>query len=101
MALDDGEMPSDDATEKVSMFTSFAAVSGEIGAQDISGPYNAADWPKDVSTLPGQEDWTWGAAQGIFAENPSRVYLLARGGLPNLEAPPTTKLPGLCQTLPG
>ena len=61
--------------------TAFAAVPGEIGAEDVSGPYDAADWPKNLSTLPGHEKWTWGAAQGIFAENPNRVYLLARGEL--------------------
>ena len=59
--------------------TAFAAVPGEIGAEDVSGPYTAAEWPKNLSTLPGHEKWTWGAAQGIFAESPNRVYLLARG----------------------
>ena len=33
----------------------FAAVQGAIGAEDISGPYDAADWPKNLSTLPGHE----------------------------------------------
>ena len=41
-----------------------------------SGLYDVvADWPKGVETLPGHEKWTSGAAQGIFAENPNRVYL--------------------------
>jgi hypothetical protein len=74
--------------------TAFAAVPGEIGGQDLFGPYDVvADWPKDVSTLPGHGDWTWGAAQGIFAESPNRVYLVARGELPNLKEIPTTLLP--------
>ena len=42
--------------------TGFAAVSGERGGQDITGPYNvAADWPKIIATLPGHGEWTWGA----------------------------------------
>src|SRR4030095_13535689 len=76
-------------------WTGLAAVPGEIGAEDGSGPYTAADWPKNLSTLPGHEKWTWGAAQGIFAESPNRVYLLARGELPNLPEAAATKLPQL------
>src|SRR5688572_27610368 len=79
--------------------TGFAAVPDAIGAQDVSGPYDAADWPKNLSTLPGHENWTWGAAQGIFAESPNRVYLLGRGELPNLPEPSTTKLPQLGPSL--
>ena len=72
----------------------FAAVAGEIGAQDVSGPYDVQQgWPKDLSTLPGHEKWTWGAGQGIFAENPNRVYVLFRGELPNLKEPAVTRLP--------
>jgi len=38
----------------------FAAVPGERGGQDITGPYEVvADWPKDISTLPDHEGWTW------------------------------------------
>ena len=34
----------------------FAAVPGEKGGQDIFGPYEVvADWPKDLSTIPGHE----------------------------------------------
>ena len=47
----------------------FAAVPGERGGQDITGPYEVvADWPKDLSTLPGHADWTWGAGQSVFAQ---------------------------------
>jgi len=71
-----------------------AAVAGAIGAEDVSGPYDVvAGWPKDISTLPGHEQWTFGAAQGIFAESPNRVYLLARGELPNLKRPPVKRYP--------
>jgi hypothetical protein len=74
----------------------FAAVPGEIGVQDLFGAYDVVpDWPKDISSLPGHEQWTWGAGQGIFAESPDRVYLVSRGELPNLKRPPTTKLPQL------
>ena len=66
----------------------FAAVPGERGGQDITGPYDVvAGWPKDISTLPGHADWTWGAGQSIFAESPDRIYVLQRGELPNVERP--------------
>ena len=78
----------------------FAAVPGEIGEQDVSGPYKVQEgWPKDLSTLPGHEKWTWGAGQGIFAENPNRVYVLFRGELPNLPEPALTRLPQLGPSL--
>ena len=80
--------------------TAFAAVPGEIGAQDISGPYQVQEgWPKDLSTLPGHEKWTWGAGQGVFAENPNRVYVLFRGELPNTGEPPLTRLPQIGPSL--
>jgi DNA-binding beta-propeller fold protein YncE len=67
---------------------SIAAVQGQRGGQDITGPYDVvADWPKDISTLPGHEDWTWGAGQSVFAESPDRVFVLQRGELPNVERP--------------
>jgi len=71
-----------------------AAVPDAIGAEDHSGPYEVQEgWPKDISTLPGHEKWTFGAAQGIFAESPNRVYLLARGELPNLKRPAVKRFP--------
>ena len=91
LMLGNREMSSDGATGDATMSSAFAAVPGAVGAEDVSGPYDTADWPKDVSTLPGHEDWTWGAAQGIFAESPNRVYLLARGELPNIPRPPVTR----------
>src|SRR5215472_17132651 len=54
---------------------SFSAVPGAIGAEDISGPYEVVEgWPKDLSTLPGHEKWTYGGARGVFAESPNRVF---------------------------
>ena len=44
----------------------FAAVPTEKGGQDIFGAYEVvANWPKPISSLPGHEKWTWGAARGI------------------------------------
>jgi hypothetical protein len=70
-----------------------AAVPGERGGQDIFGGYNVqADWPKDLTTLPGHQGWTFGAGQSVFAESPNRVFVLQRGELPNIERPRGTRL---------
>jgi hypothetical protein len=71
----------------------FAAIPGEMGTQDVFGPYEVVkDWPNDISTLPGNQGWTWGAGQSIYAENPNRVFLLFRGELPNIKRPGTKML---------
>jgi len=60
-----------------------AAVPSAVGNMELYGPYEVvADWPKDISTLPGNEKWTWGSGEGIFAESPQRVFILQRGELP-------------------
>lgn len=42
----------------------FAAVPGAVGSMDLTGPYDVVKgWPKDLSTLPGNEKWTWGAGR--------------------------------------
>ena len=47
----------------------FAAVPSEKGGQDIFGPYEVdADWPRDLSTLPGHEAWTFGVVNDRFAD---------------------------------
>ncbi len=72
----------------------FAAIPGQIGGQDVFGGYEVVqNWPQNIDTLPGNEKWTWGAGQGIYAENPNRVYLLFRGELPNIKRPETKLLP--------
>src|SRR5215469_6076354 len=72
----------------------FAAVPGQVGGQDTFGAYEVVkDWPKNISTIPGNEKWTWGAGQGIYAESPNRVFLLFRGELPNLRRPQSKLLP--------
>ena len=75
----------------------FAAVTGAIGSQDLTGPYDVVKgWPKDISTLPGNEKWTYGAGESVFAESPDRVFMLFRGELPKMEPPRPTLLPQLC-----
>ena len=72
----------------------FAAIPGAVGGQDITGAYDVVKgWPKDISSLPGNEKWTWGAGQGVYAENPNRIFLLFRGELPNIPRPQTRLLP--------
>jgi hypothetical protein len=74
--------------------TGFAAVPGEMGTQDIFGPYEVEKgWPKNISTLPGNEKWTWGAGQSVYAESPNRVFLLFRGELPNIPRPEVKLIP--------
>ena len=65
--------------------SSLTAVPGAVGFLDPTGPYEVVPgWPKDLSTLPGNEKWTFGAGQGVFAESPDRVYYIQRGQLPVL-----------------
>src|ERR1019366_10810492 len=74
--------------------TGFPAIPGTVGGQDTFGAYEPVkNWPKDISTLPGNQDWTWGAGQGIYAENPNRVFLLFRGELPNIKRPTAKLIP--------
>ena len=74
----------------------FAAVPGEVGSQDLSGPYEVVkNWPQDVSTLPGNEKWTYGAGESVFAESPNRIYMLFRGELPKMAPPKAVLLPQL------
>ena len=80
--------------------TGFAAVPGAVGGEDLTGAYDVVkNWPKDISTLPGNEKWTYGAGQGIFAESPNRVYMLFRGELPSIKAPKPVMLPQLGPSL--
>jgi len=78
----------------------FVAIPGQKGGQDVFGPYEVVkDWPKNISSLPGNEKWTWGAGQSVYAENPNRVFLLFRGELPNIKRPETRMLTDLGPSL--
>src|SRR5215468_3282213 len=56
-----------------------AALPGTKGGQDMFGAYEVVKgWPKEISTLPGNEAWTYGAGQGVYAESPNRVFMLYR-----------------------
>jgi hypothetical protein len=74
--------------------TGFAAIPGQKGGQDMFGAYEVVKgWPQNISQVPGNEKWTFGAGQGIYAENPNRVFMLFRGELPNIPRPQTKLLP--------
>jgi DNA-binding beta-propeller fold protein YncE len=76
------------AVEMALPSSSVAAVSGQVGGQDIFGPYDVVKaWPKDISTVPGNQKWTYGAGQSVFAESPNRIFMLFRGELPNIKRP--------------
>jgi DNA-binding beta-propeller fold protein YncE len=78
----------------------FAAVPGEKGGWDITGPYEVVrDWPKPLSQLPGHENWTWGAGEAIFAESADRVFFIQMGELPKLQRPPVTAIPQIGPSL--
>ena len=64
----------------------FAAVPGERGGWDLTGPYEVVrDWPKPLSQLPGHEQWTWGATEAVFAESADRVFVIQLGELARLD----------------
>ena len=76
--------------------TSIAAIPSEKGGQDVFGGYDAAAWPKPLTSIKGHEGWTWGAGQYVFAESANRVFVLQRGELPAFpKRPQTIRLPQL------
>src|SRR5580692_11763512 len=80
--------------------TGFAAIPGTVGSEDLTGPYEVVkNWPQDVSSLPGNEKWTYGAGEGVFAESPNRIYMLFRGELPKMPPPKAVLLPQLGPSL--
>src|ERR1035437_3338286 len=52
----------------------------------VDGPYRVdPNWPKPLATRgPDEQGWTWGATQGIFAQNPNRIFVAMRGELPDV-----------------
>jgi hypothetical protein len=82
--------------------TSWAAVPGEKGGEDVWGPYQVQiGWPQELNTLPGHDpNWSWGSVEGIFAESPDRVYVLQRGELPYMpKRPMNTPIPQFAPSL--
>ena len=72
--------------EEEGLASGFAAVPDAVGAMDVTGPYDVvADWPKDISTLPGQREMDLGRRPGRLRREPQpRVYVVQRGQLPVL-----------------
>lgn len=59
-----------------------------LSDQQVSGAYEVVpNWPKPMSTWPGHKNWTWGSTQGIFAQNPDRIFIIQRGELRPLKPP--------------
>jgi hypothetical protein len=80
--------------------TAFPAVPGQKGGEDISGPYEpVVDWPKPLTSLAGDENWTWGSVEGIYAESPDRVFIAQRGELPALKRPTNSPIPAFGPSL--
>src|ERR1700680_1504150 len=52
----------------------------------VDGPYRVdSNWPKPLATLfPEEKGWTWGAVQGVFAQNPDGIFVAMPGELPDL-----------------
>src|ERR1700692_2432313 len=74
--------------------SAFPAVPGQKGGEDITGPYEpVVDLPQTLTLLPGHENWTWGAVEGIYAESPNRVFIAQRGEEPALKRPANTPVP--------
>ena len=68
----------------------FAAIPGQVGGQDVFGPYDVVqNWPKPLAeSMPELEGWTWSVTMDVFAESPDRIYLVQKGILPILEPGP-------------
>ena len=54
--------------------------------QLITGPYRVdPNWPKPFAEIfPEEKGWTWGAVQGVFVQNPDRIFVVMRGLLPDV-----------------
>ena len=54
--------------------------------QLITGPYPVdPNWPKPFAEVfPEEKGWTWGAVQGVFVQNPDRIFVTMRGLLPDV-----------------
>ena len=78
----------------------FAAVPGQKGGWDLTGPYEVVrDWPTPLAQRPGHTPWTFGAMEGVFAETADRVFLVQLGELPVVTRPPVRALPDVGPSL--
>ena len=58
------------------------------------GPHEVVPgWPKDLSTLPGHDKWTFGGARGILPRARIGSTCIGGGELPNIPRPATKLLP--------
>ena len=78
------QTPDGEGSATAAAATAFAAVPGAIGAEDVSGPYDAADWPKNLSTLPEGNLYTASVDSGLFQKFTPRVganpaFLMSKG----------------------
>src|SRR5690242_2981907 len=66
------------------------AAKSSLNASDeqVTGFYEPdKNWPHPLATLfPQEEGWTWGSTQGIFAQNPNRIFIAMRGELPAIRS---------------
>ena len=86
--------------EAQNWITSISAIPNQKGGQDVFGPYEVVKgWPKDIATIPGHEQWTFGAGSSVFAENPNRIFAIQHGELANIKRPMPKKLTDMGPTL--
>src|ERR1043165_7099463 len=72
----------------------FSAVPNAVGTQDVTGPYEVVKgWPKDISTLAGNEKGPSGAGEAFSPKPPNPFSALYRAGRPNTNPPKPAPLP--------
>ena len=57
------------------------ASAAEKGGEDETGPYDIV--PNWLKPFPNHPSWTFGPIYGVFAESPSRIFVLQGGELPD------------------
>src|SRR4026208_2534271 len=73
--------------------TSISAIPNQKGGQDVCGRDGVVQGgPKDLASMPGHDQWTFGAGASVFAESPNRIWAVEHGELPNIKRPLTKKL---------
>ena len=65
----------------------FAAVPGELGSEDLYGPYNLAkNWPQDISTLARERKVDLRRGRKRVRREPGPHLMLFRGELPKMKS---------------